>query len=97
MWTGWLPFAADNHEFRTIPKEPGLYQIKPIGKDFLMYIGETRRTVHERMNELRHTLKRTHMMPWNESQTTTLSLLAGRMQKDLRTNVPPPRSFLRTP
>ncbi len=28
--------------------------IRPTGKDFLMYIGETRRTVHERLNELSH-------------------------------------------
>ena len=65
-WTPWVPFTADKHEFRTIPKEPGLYRIRPVGKDFLMYIGETRRTVHERLNELRHTLRRTNLMPWND-------------------------------
>ena len=48
-WTPWVPFTADKHEFRTIPKEPGLYRIRPAGKDFLMYIGETRRIVHERL------------------------------------------------
>ena len=40
MWTGWIPFTADNHEFQEILKEPGLYRIRPTGKDFLMYIGE---------------------------------------------------------
>ncbi|MDP2796944.1 MAG: hypothetical protein Q8N94_05455 [Methanoregula sp.] len=48
-------------------KSPCLYRIRPINKDFLMYIGETRRTVHQRVNELRHTIKRTDLMPWNSS------------------------------
>ncbi len=59
-----------------IPKDPGLYRIRPAGKDFLMYIGETRRTVHERINELRHTLKRTDLMPWNDPHTAAPSLWA---------------------
>ncbi|MCX6683520.1 MAG: hypothetical protein NTZ37_02140 [Methanoregula sp.] len=65
-WSPWFPFTATKEEFRQIPHEPGLYRIRPAGKDFLMYIGETRRTVHERLNELRHTLKRTDLMPWHD-------------------------------
>ncbi|HUT39578.1 MAG TPA: hypothetical protein VMW77_09790, partial [Methanoregula sp.] len=65
-WSPWVPFTATKEEFRQIPREPGLYRIKPVGKDFLMYIGETRRTTHERLNELRHTLRRTDLMPWND-------------------------------
>jgi hypothetical protein len=65
-WSPWVPFTATKEEFRQIPKEPGLYRIKPVGKDFLMYIGETRRTTHERLSELRHTLKRTGLMPWHD-------------------------------
>jgi hypothetical protein len=41
-----------------------------------MYIGETRRTLHERLNELRHTLRRTDLMPWNDPHTATPSLRA---------------------
>jgi hypothetical protein len=41
-----------------------------------MQIGETRRTVHERLNELRHTLKRTDLMPWNDPHTAAPSLWA---------------------
>lgn len=75
-WSPWVPFTADKHEFRTIPKEPGLYRIRPIGKDFLMYIGETRRTLHQRLNELRHTLRRGELMPWNDPITEAPSLWA---------------------
>ena len=58
-WSPWIPFTAERYEFRDIPREPGLYRIRPAGKDFLMYIGETRRTVDERLSELRLTLNRT--------------------------------------
>jgi hypothetical protein len=41
-----------------------------------MYIGETRRTVHERVNKLRHTIKRKDLMPWNDPHTAAPSLWA---------------------
>jgi hypothetical protein len=75
-WTPWVPFTATKEEFRQIPRKPGLYRIKPVGKDFLMYIGETQRTVHERLSELRHTLKRTDLMPWNDPHTAAPSFWA---------------------
>jgi len=75
-WSPWVPFSAAKAEYRAIPKEPGLYRIRPAGKDFLMYIGETRRTLHERLNELRQTLKRTDLMPWNDPHTAAPSLWA---------------------
>jgi len=43
-----------------------------------MYTGETRRTVHQRVNELRHTIKRTDLMPWNDPHTAAPSLRAWR-------------------
>ena len=73
-WSPWVPFTATKEEFRQIPREPGLYRIKPVGKDFLMYVGETRRTVHDRLNELRQTLKRTDLMPWNDPITEAPAL-----------------------
>ena len=75
-WTPWVPFTADKEEFRTIPKEPGLYRIRPTGKDFLMYIGETRRQLHGRLHELRHTLHRGELMPWSEPMNEAPSLWA---------------------
>jgi hypothetical protein len=75
-WSPWVPFTATKEEFRQIPREPGLYRIKPVGKDFLMYIGETRRTLHERINELRQTLNRSDLMPWNDPHTAAPSLWA---------------------
>jgi hypothetical protein len=75
-WSPWIPFTADKLEFRQIPQEPGIYRIRPTNKDFLMYIGETRRTVHQRLNELRHSIKRIDLMPWNDPHTAAPSLWA---------------------
>ncbi|ACL17767.1 hypothetical protein [Methanosphaerula palustris] len=77
-WSEWVPFTAEKHEFREIPKEPGLYRIRPVGSDFLMYIGETRRSVYQQLNELRYTLKRTDLMPWSDPYTVAPSLWAWR-------------------
>ena len=75
-WTPWVPFSADKEEFRIIPREPGLYRIRPNNKDFLMYIGETKRPLHQRLHELRHTLRRSERMPWSEPMTEAPSLWA---------------------
>lgn len=77
-WSPWVPFTAERDEFRTIPKDPGLYRIRPAGKGFLMYIGETSRTLHQRLNELRQTLRRSDLMPWNDPHTAAPSLWAWR-------------------
>jgi hypothetical protein len=65
-WTPWVPFNADKHTFKEIPHEPGLYRIRPAGKDFLMYIGSTGRSLHQRLNDLRQTLRRADLMPWSD-------------------------------
>ena len=63
-----------------IPADPGrarLYpDIRPTGKDFLMYVGETRRAVHQRLHELRIELKGADRMPWSEPHTESPGLWA---------------------
>jgi hypothetical protein len=75
-WTDWVPFNADRHTFSTIPNEPGLYRIRPKGKDFLMYIGETGRSLHQRLNELRQNLRRGDLMPWSDPHAEAPALWA---------------------
>ena len=75
-WTSWVPFTATKEEFRQIPKEPGLYRIRPAGKDFLMYIGETRRTLHQRLSDLRIELRNIKMMPWTDPHAESPALWA---------------------
>jgi hypothetical protein len=75
-WSPWIPFSADKHEFREIPHEPGLYRIRPAGKDFLMFIGETRRALHQRLQELRMELRGRDLMPWADPHTEAAALWA---------------------
>jgi hypothetical protein len=65
-WTPWVSFTATKEEFHQIPKEPGLYRIRPVGEDFLMYIGETRRTLHQRLSDIRMELRNKNLMPWTD-------------------------------
>jgi hypothetical protein len=75
-WTAWIPFTAPKEEFRQIPKEPGLFRIRPAGKDFLMYIGETKRPLHQRLQDLRMELRNTALMPWTDPHAEAPALWA---------------------
>jgi len=66
IWTGWFPFTIMKEEFRIIPKEPGLFRIRPVGKDFLIFVGETHRPLHERLNDLRMSIRNRELMPWSD-------------------------------
>jgi hypothetical protein len=74
-WSPWVPFDAPK-EFWYIPREPGLYRIRPIGRDFLMYIDETGRSLSELLTELRQTMRRRERMPWNDPHTVAPGLWA---------------------
>jgi len=73
-WSPWVPFNAGRHTFQSIPHEPGLYRIRPAGKDFLMYIGETGRPLHTRLNDLRQNLRRSDLMPWSDPHSEAPAL-----------------------
>ncbi len=75
-WTPWIPFTADKYELRQIPKEPGLFRIRPAGKDFLMYIGETKKILHQRLADLRMVLKGRDLMPWADPHAEAPALWA---------------------
>jgi hypothetical protein len=76
-WSPWVPFTAYKDEFRQIPKEPGLYRIRAVGNNPLMYIGETRRTLHLRLQDLRmEMLGSGERMPWAEPHTEAPALWA---------------------
>jgi len=64
-WSPWVPFDA-SREFFYIPKEPGVYRIRPAGENFLMYIGETGQSLHKKLAEFRQALRRADLMPWSD-------------------------------
>jgi hypothetical protein len=99
-WSPWVPFDAPK-EFWYIPREPGLYRIRPAGKTILMYIDETGRSLSGLLNELRQTMRRKELMPWNDPHAVAPGLWAWedawqstrkevvRMKEPADTEVPP--------
>ena len=80
-WSQWVPFNGTNEDFRKIPHEPGVYRIRPVDQNFLMYIGQTSRAVKKRFSELRrHTLA--EEFPWNDPHTAAQSLWVWNKTRD---------------
>lgn len=79
-WTGWVPFNATKQVFNRIPQEPGLYRIRPVGKECLVYIGETKRSLRERLHNLRIELAKAEGMPWSDPHTEAPGLWAWRTE-----------------
>ncbi|MEA2035192.1 MAG: GIY-YIG nuclease family protein [Euryarchaeota archaeon] len=73
-WCGldWSPWARHTHsktEFAVLPDEPGLYRVRAIDADSLMYIGQTGRSVRQRQRDLRVYLRNPELMPFNDPHT----------------------------
>ena len=64
-WSDWIPFSAPAEQFRQLSAGPGLYRVRPIGHDLLIYIGQTTGTgLRRRTRQLAvNTVK--EEMPWN--------------------------------
>ena len=77
-WSPWVPLDATSRELATIPSEPGVYRIKPLDRDCLVYIGQTGRALRQRLRELREYRKSTELMPYNDPHTAAPSLWAWR-------------------
>ena len=87
-WSPWVSFSAGRQEFLLIPKEPGLYRIRPTGGNHLMYIGRTGKMLHQKLAGLRQTLRRTDLMPWNDPHTEAPGLWAWRDAESAVLSVP---------
>lgn len=64
-WTDWIPFDAPTGEFQAVPTGPGLYRVRVQGQPVFAYIGQTGRSLRERLGDLR---RNTHAreMPFND-------------------------------
>ncbi|MCK9631075.1 MAG: hypothetical protein M0R30_05475 [Methanoregula sp.] len=79
-WTEWVPFNATKQVFTKIPQEPGIYRIRPVGKECLVYIGETKRSLRERLHNLIIELAKAEGMPWSDPHTEAPALWAWRTE-----------------
>ena len=75
-WTPWISFN-NSLDFKKLPTGPGMYRIRAIGKQELFYIGETGRSLRERLNSLRRGTME-DKMPYNDPHTAAPSLWAWR-------------------
>lgn len=77
-WSPWVPLDTISRELATILSEPGIYRIKPMEKECLVYIGQTGRALRQRLRELREYRKSLELMPYNDPHTAAPSLWAWR-------------------
>jgi hypothetical protein len=52
FWSRWFRFDEWSNIGKEVSINKGIYRIRPIDKNFLMYIGQTRRGLRERINDL---------------------------------------------
>ena len=72
QWSPWVHFR-DKDSFKLFPNSPGVYRIKPVGRAELFYIGQTGRTLRERLRSLiANSLQ--DAMPYNDPHTAAPSL-----------------------
>jgi len=80
-WTPWVSFT-DKEGFKIFPNKPGFYRVRALGRDELFYIGQTGRTLRERVRDLiRNSMK--DDMPYNDPHTAGPSLWAWRDEEAL--------------
>ena len=72
-WTSWLPFDADRKDFRQFERVAGVYRVRVRGTDKFAYIGQTGRSLRERLQVLTaKTLQKA--MPYNDPHTAAPAL-----------------------
>lgn len=95
-WTPWVLFSLDADPFQSLPKRPGLYRVKPLDKDILIYVGETGRDLHERIRAL--CLRSLDPeMPFNDPHTAAPNLWAWRDARSWEYEVSCTKSSLSEP
>lgn len=78
IWTPWVRLDPAGSELRTLPTGMGVYRVRPIGGNQLAYIGQTGRSLRERLRDLgRNACRET--MPFNDPHTVAPGLWACRI------------------
>ncbi len=80
-WTPWIQFKCPRSEWAVLPwKKPGLYRVRPVGVDLIVYIGQTGRGLRQRLGALRrHTLA--ELMPYDDPHTAAPNLWAWKREE----------------
>ncbi|MDM0052012.1 hypothetical protein [Variovorax sp. J22R115] len=74
-WSQWVAF--DGGDFASLTTGPGVYRIRVVGQSSLVYVGQTGRSVRDRLRALRSN-SLAEEMPYNDPHTAAPSLWAWR-------------------
>ena len=80
QWSEWISLDVTPRVFRQITTDPGVYRVRAIELDFLIYIGQTGRNLRERLNDLRRNIYGS-IMPYNDPHTASPNLWAWYREK----------------
>ncbi|MCG3885100.1 GIY-YIG nuclease family protein [Photobacterium leiognathi] len=72
-WSEWVKLDGDNNDYKLIPNTSGVYRVRAIGREPLIYIGQTGRNLRERLKALRSGVTALDM-PFNDPHTTAPNL-----------------------
>jgi hypothetical protein len=72
-WSEWTPFKGGSKALSILPDSPGVYRIKPVGVEELVYIGQTGRSSKGRLNTLRRHVQKEEM-PYRDPHTAAPAL-----------------------
>jgi hypothetical protein len=75
-WTKWVHFSDE--DFEALPDQAGFYRVRPVGKKELMYVGQTGRSLRDRLKTLARETHR-EKMPFNDPHTAAPNLWAWRV------------------
>ncbi len=75
-WTRWVPLEGARRD-PEIPKAPGLYRIRSVQTGRMLYVGQTGRTLRERLGALKGVYA--EEMPYNDPHTAAPALWAHRI------------------
>ena len=80
-WTNWIEIS--NLTKNDLPKFPGIYRIRPKGLNFLIYLGQTSRTLDTRVRKelAKSYLDSGDLMPFNDPHTAAQSLWVWNQEK----------------
>jgi hypothetical protein len=78
-WTAWVKLKDEKEERKTIPVSQGVYRVRPVGKSFLMYIGQTSNLKRRTRMFARYSFKLE--MPWNNPHTAAPNLWVWRQEQ----------------
>lgn len=85
-WSSWVSFASSSQDFRQFAVSQGLYRVRIESQETLAYIGQTGRSLRERVRTLANKTQQ-DSSPWNDPHTAAACLWAWKKEEDVSYSV----------